>query len=222
MLLLLGSREMLVDAIVFFHLLCVALGLGVAVRLDFMFFQSRFKKPEQSLLDDAAQSHVIIIAALIGLWCTGLCLIKLRTDFDPAAFTPKLWIKLIVVTMLTLNGLIIGRFALPVMARFRDRPLLAIPLQFKLPMAISAATSAFCWFTALALGAMATLKTQSWSMLGWAFAIEYVIVLLLAASIAVWMRAPSLDAFDATPEKARAPEPKPMSQTATVLHISQS
>lgn len=196
---------MLNDFIVYFHLLFVAIGLGLAVRLDFIFFRGRHLRPSQVLLADTVLSHQMISTALVGLWGTGLCLVYLRTGFDLAEFSPKLWVKLIIVTLLSVNAIIIGKFAMPVMERFSDRPVLAIPLRYKLPMALSAATSAFCWFTALALGAMNTLKTQSWETLGLIFGLEFALGIIVAASLACWARATKpepkqTNGIDAAPE----------------------
>lgn len=184
-----GGCTLLNDIIVYFHLLFVAIGLGLAVRLDFIFFRGRHARPSQVLLADTALSHQMISTALVGLWGTGICLVYLRTGFVLAEFSPKLWVKLIIVTMLSVNAIIIGIFVMPIMERYNDRPVLAIPLRYKLPMAVSAATSAFCWFTALALGAMATLKTQSWETLGLIFGLEFALGIMVAVSLALWARA---------------------------------
>jgi hypothetical protein len=56
--------------------------------------------------------------ALLALWATGLGLIALDTGFDPVAIAakPKLVTKLIVVTVLTGNGLLLHRFAFPALS----------------------------------------------------------------------------------------------------------
>lgn len=187
-----GDNKLLIDVIVYFHLLFVAIGLGLAVRLDFIFFRGRHARPSQVLLADTALSHQMISTALVGLWGSGICLIYMRTGFALEAFSPKLWIKLIIVSLLSVNAIIIGIFVMPVMERYKDRPVLDIPIRYKLPMAVSAATSAFCWFTALALGAMTTLKTQSWGTLGTVFGIEYALGMMVAVSLALWARTPKL------------------------------
>lgn len=199
-----GGSILLIDVIVYFHLLFVAIGLGLAVRLDFIFFRGRHARPTQILLADTALSHQMISTALVGLWGSGLCLVYLRTGFVLEEFTPKLWTKLIIVSMLSINAVIIGRFVMPVMERYDDRPVLAIPLRYKLPMAVSAATSAFCWFTALALGAMATLKTQTWGTLGTVFGLEYALGIVVAVSLALWAR------VGTPPPKAKAAAKLPL------------
>ncbi|WP_131801603.1 hypothetical protein [Cognatiyoonia koreensis] len=132
----------------------------------------------------------MISTAVVGLWGTGICLIYIRTGFVAAEFSPKLWMKLIIVTALTMNAMVIGAYVMPVMNRFSDRPVLAIPVKYRLPMAVSAATSVFCWFTALALGSMAMLKVQPWNTLAPVIAIEYAVGLLIAISVALWARVP--------------------------------
>ena len=202
-----GGSILLNDVIVYFHLLFVAIGLGIAVRLDFIFFRGRHARPSQVLLADTALSHQMISTALVGLWGTGICLVYLRTGFVLSEFSPKLWVKLIIVTMLSCNAIIIGMFVMPVLERYNDRPVLAIPLRYKLPMAMSAATSAFSWFTALALGAMATLKTQSWGTLGAVFGLEFLVGMMVAISLALWAR-------------ASKPPPKPEAPAETPLKVA--
>lgn len=181
---------MIADFVTYFHLLFVAIGLGLAVRLDILFFRGRHAKPSQVLLADTLLSHQMISTAVVGLWGTGLGLIYLRTGFALDDFSPKLWMKLIVVTALTLNAIVIGVFAMPVLERYNDRPVLQIPIKYRLPMALSAATSVFCWFTALALGSMEILKIQPWSTLAPVFVAEYALGLLIATSVALWARVP--------------------------------
>ncbi|MEP3678283.1 MAG: hypothetical protein ABJN21_05245 [Paracoccaceae bacterium] len=144
------------------------------------------------MLADALQSHHMIITALLGLWVTGLTLIYLRTGFDLGEFAPKVFMKLVVVSLLSVNAVVISTYVLPVMDRFKDRPLLAIPLAYKLPMAVSAASSILCWFSALALGSMAFFKTQTWDSLASAFGFVYFVGLLVAISIALWVHVPEL------------------------------
>jgi len=181
---------MLADLLIYFHLVFVAVGLGIAVRLDILFFLGRNVRPGQVLLADTAFSHRMISTAVLGLWGSGLGLVYVRTGFVLDEFSPKLWMKLLIVTSLSVNAIFIGTYVMPMMERFKDRPVLAIPLKFRLPMAISAATSVFCWFTALALGSMTMLQAQPWDILVSVIAIEYAFGLFVAISIAVWVRVP--------------------------------
>lgn len=203
---------MLADLIVYFHLLFVAIGLGLAVRLDILFFRSRHARPSQVLLADTALSHQMISTAVVGLWGTGIGLIYIRTGFVIGEFSPKLWIKLIVVTALSLNALLIGMYVMPIMERFKDRPVLTIPLKYRLPMAVSAATSVFCWFTALALGSMAQLKFLPWETLGPVIAVEYAFGIVVALAIAFWVRIPE----DRSRER-RKPHPQMQKTTKVIL-----
>lgn len=145
------------------------------------------------MLADALQSHHMIISAMLGLWVTGLSLIYLRTGFEISEFAPKVFMKLVVVSLLSVNAVIISTYVLPVLERFKDRPLLAMPITYKLPMAVSAASSIICWFSALALGSMAFFKTQTWETLISSFAVVYLAGLIVAVSVALWIHVPELD-----------------------------
>lgn len=181
------------DLIIYFHLLFVAIGLGLAVRLDFLFFQRRLSTVGKTMLADTLHSHYMISSAMLGLWVTGLSLIYLRTGFDISELSPKVTMKLIIVALLSFNAITIAWYVLPVMRRFTDRPLLAVPVRYKLPMAISAATSVFCWLSALALGSMSFLKTQTWDNLTTTFGTVYCVGLAVAILIALFVKVPEFE-----------------------------
>lgn len=145
------------------------------------------------MLADTLHSHHMIMSAMLGLWVSGLTLIYLRTGFDFAQFSAKIYMKLTVVSLLSFNAVVIATYVLPVVERFDDRPLLALPIKCKVPMAICAATSIFCWFAALALGSMAFFKAQSWDVLAPAFAIVYIVVLFVAVTVALMVHVPEFD-----------------------------
>ena len=150
------------DVIIFAHLFFVALGLGTAARLDIRIFMSRNAPIRRRDISDLENAHHLILGALAGLWITGLALIYIRTGFDPALVTPKVWTKLIVVTLLSLNAVVIGKFAMPIFAAHLGKAPISISTRLKIPMTICASLSGLCWFSALALGASAFLKGQSW------------------------------------------------------------
>ena len=181
---------MTIELLIFAHLFFVACGLGCAARLDLEFFASRKAPPSAILLNDAEKSHRFIIFALIGLWATGISLIYFRTGFVTEDVSAKLWMKVIVVTVLSMNSVVISKFAMPRVVKYSDLPVFAIPMRSKLPMAIVSAVSTVSWLSALALGAIETLKTQSWDVLLPLFGGAYGASVIIAIGVCLAVRAP--------------------------------
>ncbi len=86
---------------------------------------------------------------LMVLWITGLTLVYFDTGMDPAvlAAQPKLLLKILVVTLLTLNGVLLHFFSFPIVAR-GGRPSL---LQALL-LAVTGALSTSHWLLAAFVG----------------------------------------------------------------------
>jgi len=186
------SRELgctlIVDFVVFAHLFCVACGLGMSAKLDLEFFLSRKVRPTESLMADVERSHFLIVAAMVGLWASGLALVYLRTGFVAEMVSAKLWMKMIVVTVLTVNSVIISIFVIPKLYAFPDLPVLAFPMRAKVPMAVCSAVSSVSWLSALALGAMTTLKMQPWAVLAPLFGGAYGAGMLVAVAVVLCTR----------------------------------
>ena len=137
---------------------------------------------ELGLFDDL---HRFVVGTLALVWITGLALIWLRTGFQLSEFSPKLFSKLIVVTVLTLNATAIGAFALPLM---RTR-MGAVPLHFslsqKLTLGTVAAVSTASWLLALSLGGSKVLAASGWDILVPLLAGAYSGAILLAGAGAI-------------------------------------
>lgn len=100
------------QGLLFLHLVAFAFAVAEVLRGDWQLLRAR------SL--DVAGLHrtaSVVSLALAALWITGLGLVALDTGFDPAAIAakPKLVTKFIVVTALTINGVLLHRFAFPML-----------------------------------------------------------------------------------------------------------
>ncbi len=147
------------------HLFCFAAGMGTAFYLDFLSFWSIQTPNNAGDIRDIERIHLWVAVAFGGLWITGLALIYIRTGFDFAKFSPKLWMKVSVMVAMTVNSMVIAAFILPMMRRTLGRRVIDLPLQ-KLVGATQIATiSVFCWTTGLALGSSLVLKTAAWDVL---------------------------------------------------------
>jgi len=147
-----------VDAARLLHLACVALGLGtvafVAMSVQRMLFEDG-SEDDVSLLEKA---HRQIWLAIVGLWISGLALIGIRTGFAFSAFTPKLMMKLVTVSILTADAVLMGRLVTPILRAARGRALVRLDFPAKAIIASCAAISAASWSFALLLGGSSILK----------------------------------------------------------------
>ncbi|WP_420413251.1 hypothetical protein [Roseibium sp.] len=148
-----------VDLIRLAHLAGVAIGLGTVVSAALSVRQMITKGMTRQLLDFVDKSHRQIACAIAILWISGLALIGVRTNFDPSAFSPKLVTKLAVVTILTIDAVLMRQLVAPLLKEYAGRPLAALALPQKLLIANCAALSGASWLYALMLGASSILKT---------------------------------------------------------------
>lgn len=160
----------LVDVLRAGHLIFMALGMGTGLFCDWRAlcaFNTPFTAQHIAQFDEV---HKFVFAALAGLWLTGAGLIYVRTGFVLSEFSPKLWLKVIVVTTLTVNAVLIGAFVLPRVARSVGTRAIALPGAMVAAMTFTTSVSLFCWMSGLALGVSTTLKTADWTTLGMVFA----------------------------------------------------
>lgn len=167
-----------IDIVRIAHLVFFALGMGSGLFFDWRAL-CRFNQPFGQ--DDIArfrEAHKFVAGALVGLWLTGATLIYIRTGFVLSEFSPKLWVKLIVVTTLTVNAFAIGRLVLPRIAESVGKRVPDLPLRTVLAMTFTTALSVFCWLGGIVLGISVTLKTADWMTLGAFFFGEFLVVVM--------------------------------------------
>ena len=143
------------------HLIGLALGLGVGLFADLRFLRFLFQPFGESDLALFENVHRTVGWALLLLWISGLWLLALRTGFQPQAFTPKLFAKLAVVSILTVNALLMARLALPVLDRMVGWHMGDMPFFDRLRLTVVGALSAASWVAALCLGVFAAFRSMS-------------------------------------------------------------
>lgn len=152
------------------HLLGLALGLGFAIKADF--FASRFMLRPLSDYELASlyTYHRTISFGLGLFWISGIALLYLRTGFQAENFSPKLLAKIAVVSVLTINAVLIGRFALTALRRSRQFRLGDLTFWRRLQLCTIGAMSMASWVAALMLGVFQVLKTVAplvlWQTIG--------------------------------------------------------
>ncbi|MEO1239974.1 MAG: hypothetical protein AAFW64_10095, partial [Pseudomonadota bacterium] len=97
------------------HLLAVAVGFGAAVETEIFMLKRRKTIISRGLMSGLGHRHTVILYALGAMWITGLALVALRTGFLLDAFTPKLWAKITVVTILSVNAMFVASVAIPIL-----------------------------------------------------------------------------------------------------------
>jgi hypothetical protein len=143
------------------HLLGLVLGLGAATMLDLIivrFVGSRTVTQEYwsviSLLSKA------VTGGLVLLWISGIGFLTHYAVFNPELLTnPKIWAKIAIVGVLSLNGVFIHRAVLPLVRRQVGGPLFEGLTNFQRSCLLaSGAISGMSWWIPLGLGAFPQLN----------------------------------------------------------------
>ena len=134
------------------HLIGLATGFGLALAADLLALRSLVHPVSHRDVWLLGWLHRLILGGLALLWLSGLLLLQHRTGFDPALFTPKLICKLAVVSLLTLNALLIGVYVLPRYTANAGRRFGDFELVPRLNLSLVAGISMSCWASALVLG----------------------------------------------------------------------
>ncbi|MDU8943060.1 hypothetical protein [Ovoidimarina sediminis] len=153
--------DLVFDAVRTGHMLCFAIGIGGAAFLELNVVRRFHHVIEEEGLRLMLFGHKLIKVALIGLWFTGLALLFLRLGVYGGSFSDKLGAKLVVVTLLTLNMLLIDRVVLVEIVRFEGAGVAEIPWLRRGRLGAIAGFSAGCWIAALLLGGIGYAKTMA-------------------------------------------------------------
>ncbi len=166
------------------HLLALSLGLGGAVLLDLVtcrfFLTSRITPTNYALIAFASS---IVGMALVALWISGLAFLAHYYFVAPEKLAnPKIWVKLGVVLILTLNGAFIHRKVLPFLEAQVGLSLFHGTTASRRAMLLTtAAISGVSWFFPMVYGAIRQLHpAESLAQGALAFAVPYLLVLGVA------------------------------------------
>lgn len=104
---------MLKTLIVYAHLLATAFALVELLRFDFRILRKLHQPLDANDRQRLQVARVTINYALGVLWLTGIGLVVLNALADPDATlaNEKLWMKIVAVMLLTLNGILVHRLA---------------------------------------------------------------------------------------------------------------
>ena len=138
------------------HLLGIAIGLGAATVLDLVIV--RFLVTRTIAREFAAVvvfCSKIVTAGLVLLWLSGLGFLIHYSVFEPEKLgNPKIWAKIAIVGVLTLNGFFIHQIVLPlVKARIGQSLFAGLGARQRIVLLASGTVSATSWYVPLILGA---------------------------------------------------------------------
>lgn len=141
------------------HFFGLVLGLGTATFLDLMLvrFMLRGRIRKQQLRIFTFGSHAVTVG-LVLLWISGAGFLWMYSVVNPTALTnPKIWAKITIVWVLTINAVYLHLLVLPAFQKQAGKPLLAeLSTRDRTMMVIGGVTSALSWYFPLAIAA------QSW------------------------------------------------------------
>lgn len=182
------------------HFCGLVLGVGSATLLDLIvarFVLMRGISPEHVHIVDFSSKVVTI--GLVLLWVSGIGFLFHYGFFDPAKLqNPKIWAKIAIVAVLTVNGFLVHHFVLP---RLRDqvgKRLFDGLSPFECSLVLLAGTvSVISWYVPLILGAIPQLN---YVVPAQAILISYALLLVavntvIQVAIALYLRSHSTPAM---------------------------
>lgn len=163
------------------HLVALAVAFGGAIAAD-LFFLSRavFRPIESSTVNVGHFLGEVVAAGLVVLWFTGILLIATAYSSNPAFITnEKLWVKVFIVAVLTINAFVIHNIVLPTVAEQEGHRLFDyMPLGKRILLAVAGATSTVSWLFPTLLG---TAKELNYKVPAYQLLSCYYVALMLAA-----------------------------------------
>ncbi len=143
------------------HFIGLALGLGAATVLDLLVLRFLIRgKITQDHWKVFKFGSKVVNWGLILLWVTGLGFLTYYGVFDPAKLgNEKIWAKMTIVLILTVNGGFIHSIILPRVKRQIGRSLMeGLSSSHRSVFVVSGAVSAVSWYVPMMLGALPQLN----------------------------------------------------------------
>jgi hypothetical protein len=138
-----------------FHLIGLIMGFGGAVLLDFTIFSRGILRPvSQFTIHQTVVISRVVFVGLAVLWITGAMLIWMNWQVKPEYITnQKLWAKIAIVILLSVNGVLIHHRILPLLKAQTGRRLFDHLNKSQLAfMTLVGSVSLVSWITPFILG----------------------------------------------------------------------
>lgn len=137
--------------LVYSHLIAACVAIAVIFFQDAALMKWRGRAMDQKAVNDLHRDANRIVTFLILLWITGLALVILGQMNNPAyLLNQKLWAKFTVVSILTLNGLLLHSYSFPLVSS--SKGLLGLRKSGQLFVLVTAVISLVSWLFACYLG----------------------------------------------------------------------
>lgn len=161
--------------LVYAHLLAACVSVGILLLQDLALAKTRGNPLPEKMVNDLRTAADIMFAALVILWISGLVLVIVGYLDAPQQYlmNPKLWAKFTVVSILTLNGLLLHYFSFPRVVSHTGL-LGRSPLEQSL-IAATGAISSTSWLFACFLGIARP----------WNYTAQYEFVMLIYAALVI-------------------------------------
>lgn len=141
-------------AVVYLHLIACCVAIGLVLTSDIAMVKQLFRANPHEKLDAKHLSNLqkTVSFALLALWVTGVGVISLDVSLKGLEYfsNPKLQAKIAIVCFLTLNGLILHNYVLPLMQKAGS--LLKLSFNQRMVAIFAGALSGVSWFYAAMLG----------------------------------------------------------------------
>lgn len=141
-------------AIVYLHLIACCVAIGLVLTSDIAMVKQLFRADPKEKLDGRHLTDLqkTVSFALFALWITDAGIIALDVSLKGLEYfgNPKLQAKIAIVCFLTLNGLVLHNYVLPLMQKAGT--LLKISFKQRMVAIFAGALSGVSWFYAAMLG----------------------------------------------------------------------
>lgn len=141
-------------AVVYLHLIACCVAIGLVLTSDIAMVKQLFKADPAEKLDGnhMKELQTVVSRALLALWVTGAGIIALDVSLKGLEYfgNPKLQAKIAIVCFLTLNGLVLHNYVLPLMLKAGS--LIKLAISKRMIAIFAGALSGVSWFYAAMLG----------------------------------------------------------------------
>jgi hypothetical protein len=143
---------MLKVLVVYAHLIATCLAIGTVLTLDWRLFRARERVLGADDISRLRCTQTIASASLVFLWVSGLLLVWLGYAEQPAQYltNQKLWAKVAVVMILTINGILLHGIAFPKIKT--GTVLMQLAASTRMTFATMGGVSSVSWLFAAFLG----------------------------------------------------------------------
>ena len=168
------------------HILGVAFGLGIATGMDLLLAKNILTKRTltESRYNVLDQLSRIVAWGLVLLWLSGIGFLLTYQQVSPEKLlNPKIWSKLMIVTILTVNGIFIHHYLLPKLKRCINKRVDLVCSYKEMAMIFSSgAISMVSWYIPFIYG---TVPQLNFAFSFAVFTTIYLSILVLAVTCAL-------------------------------------